>query len=412
MMNVLRLLTVLATLALAACGTLAPTPTPEPLSPDNIRQRIVQSLEREGHVAQFEIWFTDQGAQEPTLLINGWVDMANERGRIDEPGGSTAVVSGGRAFNLHASSRSTSLTESAIRKLAPDVGVNRSPSVDNTALGMLNPLILPLAAPGTWIAAGLGEWNGEAALLWEKDHSLGEDNGDMHSTVFVDPQTALPTGQIFGPRGVSRSAQRSNRFSYEFTFVSNGDVPVGTFATENMRERLLGYGAHEGEGPDYRLAWLGPDSKPGGGLPGLTLQRSQVSGPSGIPFTTFTYYPVSPSPLPSGDQRGSVNITVRPTPAWEDWAVDREETWYEYLPREEVTVLGEPALFIVESATRARAIVLLDDITIELETAGLHDPIPAERYEGAIAPSPTYDRNAFNDAEAIRALLPLLTEVR
>ncbi len=414
----LGLIAVLVTLTLAACApsatptpTPSPSPTPTPLSPDNIRQRIVQSLEREGKVTQFEIARREGKAQEPTRLITGWLDLAGERGRAEESGGSIVVMADGIQFALHAGRGSPMLLESVIGHVMDDSGVEVPPEIDNIALLVLNPLALPLGASEAWVAAGEGEWGGAPALVWEIEHPLGE-SAEVLSVVYVDPETALPLGQILRLAGDSIVPRSESRHSYKFTFVSNGDVPDRTFAPQELRERLLGYGEHEGEGPDYRLAWLGPDTKPGVGLPALTLEQSQVSAPGGIPFTRFTYNVVNPSPLPIDAQFGLVNITVRPTPPWDDWAVDRFPAWYEYLPREEVTVLGQPALFAFESVTRIRAIVLLDDITIEIEARGLHDSIPAERYEGGIAPSATYDRSAFNNAEAIRALLPLLTEVR
>ena len=367
------LLILLATLALAACSPPTPTPTPEPLSSDNIRERIVQSLEREGNVAQFEIAFSEEEGQQPVHLGSGWLDMAQQRVRFEEDGGSIVVVADGHQFILHPGGASASLRESEIGTLSNATGTDLPPGIDNAALTGLYPLVVPLALPGIWVATGEGDWNGEPSSVWEVEHEFGE-SGDVLSVVHVDPETALPMGHILRLSGDSRSARSDNKITYSFTFVDSGDLPDGTFATQDMREELLGYGAHEGEGPDYPLVWLGLEVEPGAGLPTLTLGESRVWVGGDVPRTEFTYHVANRIPYPTDAQFGLVTLGVRDTVPWEGGA------------REEVTVLGKPALFTIESFTRTNATVWVDDIIIDLEAAGIIDPIAADRYEGGIAP--------------------------
>ncbi len=385
----------------------SPVPTPTPLltlSADNVRERVVAALLRERLVTEFAL--TEEGAGDDGALITGWLDLARRRGRAEQRDGFVSVVAEDVRTEMLPSTGVTSLSEYRIGSLSSVVDYDLRPMLDNPALTLLYPLISPLLSPGGWVLSGDGDWQGQPAQVWETDYFFGDEFGNVHTLVYVDSRSELPLGQRLELPGESYG------ITYRFDFVDPSDVPTEAFDGDALREQLLGYGRYEGAGPDYPLPWLGLETGPLSDFPSLTLRTSRVSSRRDTRFTEFTYHVTNHVPLSPDARFGLLEVTVRPKAAWEAYARERSDRWWESAPRKPVVVLGQEAEFAVQSFNNTDGILWLPDVVVSFEAAALTGTISADRFEGGVAPTPVYDRSAFNNEEALRTLVGHLEVLR
>lgn len=83
---------------------------PEPLIAENVRERVVQALERDGKVVRLEVSISTEG-RESGEVQTGWLDLARRWGRVEEGESSVRVVAADAMVEIRACSNATTLTD-------------------------------------------------------------------------------------------------------------------------------------------------------------------------------------------------------------------------------------------------------------------------------------------------------------
>ena len=403
-----QLVTAILMLILAAC-TQAPTPTPlPPLTTDNVRERVVDALQRDGRVMQFRVELRDVDGDVDGVQL-GWLDLANRRAHLKDGRGRgaapTLVFTEGRQAVSTGNLGGSGLFELPLLSLAATPWVALPPSVDNPALLALGPLGAALASGKAWTAAGAGEWEGTPATVWEVDYPGPELPMHTYVRIYLDAALEWPLAEVleFAPEE-EEEREPGLTATYVFEFIEPNDVPQRAFDIEELRERAFRYGDHSSTPPGFPVWWLGKSVEIGGGFPTLSLMRSGLTGPR-RDSAEFHYQVVSRVPLQASERFGMVEVAVRPL---------TEDEWSPPVDAEPITLAGMVGHRVLASGPTTTATVWLPGVIVSIEAPALTSVPPPESYAPGAEPPPDdgTDRNEFNNEQALRALVEHLEVLR
>ena len=465
-----RYIALLALLPMAACAqatqTPVPTATPTPTVPPprvapaaerDIREQIVEAIQRPGFVTKVRISITppEEEAHFGSQTETAWIDLPGRRIRVeirsDTQLTSVSIVSGGTDTTYNRDINTVDEYSHSFT-LPPEVAETLPPSLNNPALLGLGHLAMPLIL-GDWHPAGTGEWKQASASVWKADSPGGPEGSERtFATIYLNAETLVPMGleMTFAQEG--STAEFTYLITYRFEFLAPDAVPEGVFDVQGLRELQHNYGGKldEARSLDFTVLWLGKEFDLGEDYPKLEL--TNVSLGRGDPvggFAAFYYRIPSDS---SDDSQGRVDVRVWQRDLWESQIQKNAppDVWWRdpELRREEIAVDGVTAEFaigpldpllppatvrpysperrmgqIFQIPSRYMELRLwLPDSVVFINASPIRPTqfpaIPPEK--GAATPpvavtpdlGSAYDLNVFNTEEGMRALLQALEVLR
>ncbi len=383
---------------LAACGPSVPTSTPEPLSVENVRDRILDSLQRDGFVTRYEVQVLDAPGiprGEPSV---GWMDIANARSRHEVLQGSfsIALIADGGSGVLRSSGNNVTLRED--RELPAGAFAEPWRHIPR-------PLNVPLERGEAWARADETDWYGETVTAWSTTHEQIAQFAEWlaEETIFLDQATELPVGQ----RTILRSLEtgeitRELGVTFVFEFEPEDSIEDRFFELESLRQETLGYGRFAGQGPDHDVYWFGDRIPSRGGSPELQLRSTRVVETHAESHVEFIYD--NPGPVPLGIPPGSVEVLVGTPKWWHYHLIGAHPHWSENSERIAVEIDGIHAEFAVGDDDGSEAVVWLPGAVVF---------VSAQRVSSQGFPANSiYASNAYDSAEAIMSLISVLEAVR
>ena len=319
----------------AACG---PVATPAPFEPlpttapstgfppeisGDVRERIVQALDRPGFVARVQMTIASFPEQEEPETLVAWVDVANRRARResiqDERVANVVVVTPNSAATYDRSiNRFEEISVSSVL-LPPELAESLPPLLNNPALSGMVFLQMPLIH-GDW-RRSVG-WSSVRLSGWDVtiDDPRVAMPGPVGAQVFLDRDTDVPVSLILGfPNEEGAPAENQFNVSYEVEFVGLGAVPSDFFDIDSLLAMALDYDGKldDAESMEFATVWLGKEIDLGLDYPALELKNVGLGQREFVEsFARFGYESSSDE-----DAVNKVEVTVWQREIWETQVV-------------------------------------------------------------------------------------------
>ena len=459
-----RFIALLALPLMVGCAQATPTPTAAPprvtpAAERDIREQIVEAIQRPGFVTKVRISITPPGEEarvgSQTETTTAWIDLPGRRAHVESrTNGREAHVSIVHSEMEVTYNREINTLEEHpfSMRLPQEVAQTLPSSLNNPVLLGLGPLFWVLVR-SHWRPLGGGYWEEAPAAIWEVDFPGGTEGAThTYATIYLDANTQLPLGEQLAFAQEGSTAEFTYLVTYRFEFVAPEAVPEEVFDVQELRELQQNYGGKldESRSLDFTLVWLGKEFDLGEDYPKLQLtdvrlRQRDLEGR----FASFSYRVPRNG---SVDSQGQVDVVVWQRDLWESLIQKNAppDAWWRdpELRREEIAFDGvtvefaigplassgrkvEPLpkapgnqggqVFQIPTRDMELRLWLTDSVVFIYATPIRPTQFPAmppEKWAAVppIAVTPdlgsAYDLNVFNTEETMRALVQALEVLR